>query len=156
MPRTTLALKFGLYSPALIGPLFLILSMVSDSFKWSRGSGLQDQLAVAPALVIPAILVLSYLAFSLPSFLTGVLAALYGPAIPRWEMYQVTCAAACGVLTGFGYLMFVWLMGAITVHDRVLFWVAVMAGAISGAAGARWTRSEHLEASNAYLALEHD
>lgn len=152
MPRTTLALKFGLYSPAVIGPLFLALSFASDSLKISDGGGMQAQLDVSPALLIPSVLILSYLAFGLPAFITGALAAVFGPAIERWEVYQVACVAVCGALCGAGYLLFVWLMGALTEHDRVLFWVAVISGALAATAGARWTRGEHEEAARRRMA----
>jgi hypothetical protein len=151
MPRTTLALKFGLYAPAVIGPLFLALSFAADGLKLSRGGGLQSQLDVTPALLIPSILILSYLAFGLPAFATGVLAAVFGPTIERWEIYQAGCVAVGGVLSGVGYLAFVWLMGALTEQDRVLFWVAAIAGALAAAAGARWTRAEHQEAVRDHL-----
>lgn len=146
MPRTTLAFKFGLYTPAVTGPLFLALSLASDGLELSRGGGLPMQFDVTPALLVPSILVLSYLAFGAPAFLTGVAAAVVGPSIERWEPYQIACVAVGALLTGAGYLGFVWLMGARTDHDRVLFWVAATAGALTAALGARWTRAEHAEA----------
>ena len=151
LPRTTLALKFGLYAPAVTGPLFLALSLLSDGLKLSRGGGLQAQLDVAPALLIPSVLILSYLAFGPPAFATGVLAALFGPTIERWEAYQVACVAVGAVLTGAAYLAFVGLMGARTDQDRVLVWVALIAGALTSAAGARWTRAEHQEAARRHF-----
>lgn len=146
MPRTTLALKFGLYTPAVTGPLFLALSLASDGLKLSRGGGLPVQFDVTPALLVPSVLVLSYLAFGIPAFATGLAAAVVAPSIERWEPYQIACIAIGALLTGVGYLAFVWLMGARTDQDRVLFWVAAMTGALTAALGARWTRAEHAEA----------
>jgi hypothetical protein len=151
LPRTTLALKFGLYGPAMMGPLFLALSFAGDGLRLLRNGGLQSQLDVTPALLIPSILILSYLAFGLPAFATGVLAAVFGPAIGRWTVYQAACVAVGGVLSGVGYLAFAWLMGALTEQDRVLVWVAVIAGALAAGVNARWTRAEHQEAVKDHL-----
>lgn len=145
MPRTTLALKFGVYAPALMGPLFLAFSLAGEGMKLLRTGGLQAPLDVAPALLLPSVLVMSYLAFGLPALLTGILAATVGTAIEHWEDYQGACAAVGGVLSGIGYHLFVKLMGGQTPQDRALVWVAVVAGAVAAAAAARWTRTEHQE-----------
>lgn len=146
MPRTTLALKFGVYAPALMGPLFLLFSFAGDGLKLLRTGSLNVPLDVPPALLLPSVLVLSYLAFGLPALLTGILAAVFGPSMDHWEDYQAACAAVGGALSGVGYFFFVRLMGAPTPQDRALVWVAVVAGAVAAGAAARWTRAEHQEA----------
>jgi len=144
VPRTTLALKFGLYSPALIGPLFLALSLAGEGLK--RGS-LQVQLDVSPGLLVPSVLILSYLAFGAPAFLTGVFAATFGPTIERWEVYQGACVIVCAALCAGSYLLFVRFMGMPSEQDRILVWVAGFSGGMAAALSARWTRAEHEEAS---------
>lgn len=145
MPRTTLALKFGLYMPAIIGVLFLSLNALGERLD-STPSDLPSAFDVAPGVLAPTVLVFSYLAFGLPSFLTGFFGAVIGPRIVRWDVYQVACAALCGLLSGTSYVAFAWGMGLMTQHDRALFFVAAFAGATAAAFCARWTRSEHDEA----------
>lgn len=145
MPRTTLALKFGLYMPAIIGVLFLCLNALGERLD-PTPSGLPSPFDVDPGVLAPSVLVFSYLAFGLPSFLTGFFAAVVGPRIVRWDVYQVICSGLCGLLSGASYMAFVWTMGMMTPHDRALFFVAAFAGATAAAFCARWTRNEHDEA----------
>lgn len=153
MPRTTLALKFGLYMPAIIGVLFLSLNALGERLA-PTPSGLPSPFDVAPGILAPSVLVFSYLAFGLPSFMTGFFAAVVGPRIIRWDIYQVLCSALCGVLSGGSYMAFVWTMGVMTSHDRALFFVAAFAGATAAAFCARWTRNEHDEAMLSHAATQ--
>lgn len=145
MPRTTLALKFGLYMPAIIGVLFLCLNALGERLD-PTPSGLPSPFDVPPGVLVPSILVLSYLAFGLPSFITGLFAAVIGARMVRWDVYQVACAGLCGLLSGLSYIAFVWSMGIMTTHDRALFFVAAFSGATAAAFCARWTKGEHDEA----------
>jgi hypothetical protein len=151
MPRTTLALKFGLYMPAIIGVLFLSLNALGEQLD-PTPSGLSSAFDVAPGVLAPSVLVFSYLAFGLPAFMTGAFAATFGARIVRWDVYQVACASLCGLLSGAGHIAFVWSMGAITAHDKALFFVAAFSGATAAAFCARWTRAEHEEAMLSHAA----
>lgn len=149
MTRLTLALKFAVYGPLMMGPAFLAMAVVGDAVLalGDAGPRATKLLVVAPATLVPSVLILSYLAFGAPAALTGLLAALVGTASPRWEIYQAFCAFICGAFGAMGYMAAVTLLQARSPHDRGLVWVAAAAAAAGAMVCARLTRSEHAEAA---------
>lgn len=149
MARLTLALKFAVYGPLIMGPAFLLMALIGDAVQALGTAEPQATalLAVAQHTLIPSILIVSYLAFGPPAAMTGLLAALIGPSTRNWEIYQAFCAFVCGALGAIGYMAAVALLEARSPHDRGLIWIAGAAGAGGAMICARLTRREHAEAS---------